>query len=184
MAQTLARVIAETGMRHSQVMRLTLPDIWLDHQPPVVFVNRPGKGGKPHWKPLTERGVEAFKLFIEKTAFGEFSQSSIYKSWKLACEDAKVPFFNLYRLRHTYATTLRAEGLDLADVQELVGHTSARTTERYAMVAPQKLVAALGALNRAWNRAEENVKRERVKRRRRTRDFYSRDTEPLAGSPT
>jgi integrase len=93
--------------------------------PPLVFVNRPGKGGKPHWKPLTERGIAAFKLFIEEEAFGDFSQSSIYKSWKLACEDAHVPFFNPYRLRHTYATTLRAEGLDLADVQELVGHSPA-----------------------------------------------------------
>jgi len=49
-------------------------------------------------------------------------------SWKLACEDADVPFFNPYRLRHTWATTLRSEGLDLADAQELIGHTRAKTT--------------------------------------------------------
>jgi integrase len=138
--KTLARIklIAETGMRHSQVTRLQPNDIWLDHDPLVVFVNQPGKNGKAHWKPLTQQGVAAFRLSIAKNAFGEFSQSSVYKSWKLACEDAEVPFFNPYRLRHTWATTLRAEGVDLADVQELVGHTSSRTTERYAMVAPHK----------------------------------------------
>lgn len=159
--KTLARlqVIAATGMRHSQVMRLEPHDIWLDNDPPVVVVNRPGKGGKAHWKPLTADGVEAFKLFIERAAFGSFSQSSVYKSWILACAEAGVPFFNPYRLRHTYATTLRAEGLDLADVQELVGHTSSKTTSRYAMVAPQKLMGALGALNRAWDRARANVDR-------------------------
>ncbi len=139
-------------------MRLRPSDILLDHDPSVVLVNHPGKSGKPHSKPLTESGVEAFRLFIEKKAFGEFSQSSVRKSWKLACEDAGVPFFNPYRLRHTWATTLRAGGLDLADVQELIGHTSARTTERYAMVAPHKLMGALGALNRAWTRARENVR--------------------------
>jgi|KBSSwiStaDraftv2_1062776.scaffolds.fasta_scaffold179254_2 integrase len=162
--KTLARVrvIAETGMRHSQVMRLQTHDVWLDNEPPVVLVNQPGKGGRPHWKPLTQEGVTAFRLFIAKNAFGEFSQSSIYKSWKLACEDAQVPFFNPYRLRHTWATTLRAEGMDLADVQELVGHVSARTTERYALVAPQKLMGALGALNQAWARARANVQRERA----------------------
>jgi hypothetical protein len=77
----------------------------------------------------------AFRLFIEKNAFGNFSQSSIYKSWKLACEDAGMPFFNPYKLGHTWATVLRAEGMDLADVQELLGHTSAKTMARYAMVA-------------------------------------------------
>ena len=88
-------------------------------------------------------------MFVEKEAFGAFSQSSVYKSWKLACQNAGVPFFNPYRLRHTWATTLRAGGMDLADVQELVGHTSAKTTERYAMVAKDKLMGALGALDHA-----------------------------------
>jgi integrase/recombinase XerD len=162
--QTLARlrVIAETGMRHSQVMRLEPTDIWLDHQPPVVAVNRPGKGGKPHWKPLTERAVDAFRLFVDKKAFGRFSQSSLYKSWKLACEDAGVPFFNPYRLRHTWATTLRAGGLDLADVQELIGHTSARTTERYAMVATHKIWGAVSVLDSAYTKARSNIDRQRA----------------------
>jgi len=149
-------------MRHSQVMRLQRQDIWLENDPPVVLVNQAGKGGKPHWKPLTADGVDALKLFIEQDAFGRFSQSSVYKSWKQACEDAEIPFFNPYRLRHTWATTLRAGGMDLADVQELIGHTSARTTERYAMVAPQKLMGAQGALDRAWQRARVNVEKART----------------------
>lgn len=95
--KTLARtrVIAATGMRHSQVMRLQRQDIWLENDPPVVLVNQAGKGGKPHWKPLTADGVDALKLFIEKDAFGRFSQSSVYKSWKQACEDAKFRFSTL-----------------------------------------------------------------------------------------
>ena len=157
--KTLARtrVIALTGMRHSQVGRLTREDIWLDHDPPLVIVNRPGKNGKPHWKPLTAEAVEAFRLFIDKDVFGKFSASSVYKSWKLACEEAAVPFFNPYRLRHTYATTLRAGGMDLADVQELVGHTSAKTTARYAMVSASKLMTARGTLDTAWQKARVNV---------------------------
>jgi integrase len=101
-------------------------------------------------------------LFIEKDAFGPFSRSSVYKSWKLACLDADVQFFNPYRLRHTWATTLRAGGLDLADVQELIGHTSARTTERYAMVATQKIMGAVGALDRAYTKARSNVDKQRA----------------------
>ena len=170
---------------------LARQDIWLEHDPPVVFVNQAGKGGKPHWKPLTESGVEEFKLFIEKGALGEFSQSSIQSPWKLACEDADVPFFNPYKLRHTWATTLRAEGMDLADVQELVGHTSAKTTARYAMVAPQKLVGALDALNRAWSRARDNIEKARNEASRgtnrvagATRPMRNRSVIRVIGSPS
>jgi site-specific recombinase XerD len=70
---------------------------------------------------------------------------------KLACEEAGVPFFNPYKLRHSYATALRAQGMDLADVQELMGHKSAKTTQRYAMVAPKKLAAAAEMLHQAWH---------------------------------
>ena len=164
--KTLARckVIALTGMRHSQVGRLMREDIWLDQDPPLVIVNKPGKDGKPHWKPLTAEAVAAFRLFIENDAFGKFSASSVYKSWKLACEEAGVTFFNPYRLRHTYATTLRAGGMDLADVQELVGHTSSKTTARYAMVSAPKLMTARTTLDSAWERAKTNVENARQSR--------------------
>lgn len=129
----------------------------------MVYVGQPGKDGHTHWKPLTEGGVTAVRLFVEHQAFGEFSQASVYKSWTLACKDADVPFFNPYRLRHTWATTLRAGGLDLADIQVLIGHTSAKTTARYAKVSPHKLMGALDALTSAWARARANVDHEREK---------------------
>ena len=154
--KTLARskVIALTGMRHSQVMRLESDHIFIEAESPYVVVADPGKDGEPHVKPLTPDGVEAFRLFVGRKAWGKFSQSSLYKSWKLACHDAEVPFFNPYKLRHSYATALRAEGVDLADVQTLLGHKSPKTTARYAGVAPHKLLAAASALQRAWGSAE------------------------------
>jgi hypothetical protein len=35
--------------------------------------------------------LEAFKLFIAAEAWGEFSQSSVYESWKLACKEQLTP---------------------------------------------------------------------------------------------
>ena len=87
-------------------------------------------------------------------AFGDFSAQSVYKSWKQACAEADVPFFNPYKLRHSYATALRAEGMDLADVQQLLGHKSAKTTERYAAVAPHKLAQASEFLSKSWARGK------------------------------
>jgi integrase len=94
-------------------------------------------------------------------AFGQFSQSSLYRSWKLACDDGGVTFFNSYRLRRTWATTLRAGRGDLADVQALIGNTSARTTERYPMATPAKLLRAAEVLGRAQASAREHVENEK-----------------------
>jgi integrase len=135
-------------------MRLEPDHLFLDDENPYVLVVDPGKGGESHVKPLTPEGVEAFRLFTAREAWGQFSQSSLYKSWKLACEDAEIKFFNPYKLRHSYATALRGEGVDLADVGTLLGHKSPKTTARYAGVAPHKLTAAAKALQRAWNRRE------------------------------
>ena len=69
--KTLARakVIALTGMRHSQVMRLESDHIFIEgEESPYVVVVDPGKDGEPHVKPLTPEGVEAFRLFSEKKA--------------------------------------------------------------------------------------------------------------------
>ncbi len=153
--ETLARVrlIALTGMRHSQVMRLSREDFVLDAEIPYIVVADPGKDGEPHIKPLTQEGVNAARLFVRVGCFGRFSQSSVYKSWKRACEDAHVAFFNPYKMRHAYATALRAEGMDLADVQTLLGHKSARTTQRYAAISPSKFANAAKLIDRAWNRA-------------------------------
>jgi integrase/recombinase XerC len=109
-----------------------------------------GKGGKTHWKPLTSDGVAAFRLFLRVGAVGPFSTSSFYKSWMLACKAANVAPFNPYKLRHSYATLLRRAGADIADIQELLGHKSPKTTQRYAMVVPEKLVAATQRVEKAW----------------------------------
>ena len=148
---TLARllVFAYTGMRPSQMMRIDPASHLVLGEQPMVFVP-PGKGGRAHWKPLTPGGVAAFRLFVNSGAQGPFSVSAFDKSWLRACQDAGVDRFNPYKLRHSYATLLRRGGMDLADVQELLGHTDSKTTARYAAVIPEKLNAARAAFQKGW----------------------------------
>lgn len=151
--KTLARALAlaHTGMRPSQMMRMD-PELhirpYLDDDVAMVEVPS-GKGGKAHWKPLTKDGIAAFRLFLRVEAQGQFSTSSFYKSWMKACDNANVTRFNPYKLR-SYATLLRRAGADIADIQELLGHKSPKTTQRYAMVVPEKLVAATRRAEEEW----------------------------------
>lgn len=150
--ETLARALCltYTGTRPSQLMRVDLANhLLLDQTPPMVFIPA-GKRGKAHWKPLTAGGVMAFRLLVNSQGGGAFSTSAFYKSWIKACKDADVTPFNPYKLRHSYATLLRRGGMDLADVQQLLGHTNAKTTSRYAAVIPEKLTASVEAFEKGW----------------------------------
>lgn len=155
--KTLARalVLAHTGMRPSQLMRV---DSEMNVRPflnaPQPFAQVPsGKDGNPVELPLNMFGVDAFRLFLRVGAAGSFSTQAFYKSWMLACDRANVQRFNPYRLRHSFATLHRRAGADLADVQEMLGHTTSKVTQRYAHVVPEKLAASAQRTEEMWRQA-------------------------------
>ena len=63
-----------------------------------------------------------------------------------ALERAKIRRGSPHDMRHTAASWLVAAGVDLYRVQELLGHESFRTTQRYAHLAP----SAFDAITAAW----------------------------------
>jgi site-specific recombinase XerC len=61
-------------------------------------------------------------------------------------KNAKVEDFTWHCLRHTFASNLVMQGVDIRTVQELMGHKTIQMTLRYAHLAPQHQLAAVQRL--------------------------------------
>lgn len=63
-----------------------------------------------------------------------------------------------HSLRHTYASWLVMEGVDLYKVKELLGHKDLKMTQRYAHLAPDSLRGAVNILEKALQPKKEEGK--------------------------
>ena len=126
------RLMHWTGMRPSQMGRLTRADFHLAD--PVPYVNVPrGKGGRLAAIPLVDDALTAVHDFISADAFGPWSTQSANKAIHAAAQKAQRHPFTVYQIRHSFATWLRHAGADLADIQDLYGHSTPATTRIYAV---------------------------------------------------
>ena len=65
------------------------------------------------------------------------------KAWEGIVADAKLENFRFKDLRHTFASWLVQGGVDLYVVKDLLCHSSIKTTEVYAHLAPDQKAAAV-----------------------------------------
>ncbi|MYD87981.1 MAG: phage integrase family protein [Acidobacteria bacterium] len=151
------RLMHWTGMRPSQMGRLRPEDFRLDEPTPFVAVPR-GKGGRLAAVPLVGEGLDAARDFMALRAYGRWSCPSANRALARAARSAGRPPFTVYQIRHSFATGLRRTGSDVADIQDMYGHTDPETTMIYAPPQLQKHAAAIERLQRA-DRAPAPVRR-------------------------
>ena len=142
------RLMHWTGMRPSQMGRLRSENFRLDEPTPFVVVPR-GKGGRLAAVPLVGEGLDAAREFLAIRAYGRWSCPSANRALARAARHAGRPPFTVYQIRHSFATGLRRTGSDVADIQDLYGHTDPETTMIYAPPLLQKQAAAIERLQRA-----------------------------------
>ena len=132
------------GLRLGEVLALTPADI--DSKRMALYV-RSGKGKKDRGLPLPESFLlllrEQFREFRPVTFIFEgqhpgepYSERSLQMVVKQAASRAGIlrPIL-LHMLRHSYATHLMEAGTDTRIIQDLLGHSSIKTTEIYTHVA-------------------------------------------------
>ena len=63
--------------------------------------------------------------------------------------------FRIHNMRHTFGTTLAANGVDVRTIQELMGHSDMKTTMIYLHAAPNRMSNALECLGLDGSTEEE-----------------------------
>ena len=152
--RALLELLYATGCRASEVSTLELTDVRLGES----FCTCRGKGNKERVVPLGRRAVAAIRGWLERArpAFAarrpgvawvllssRGNRLSRMRIWEIVREHAVAagipPDIGPHTLRHSFATHLVAGGVDLRHVQEMLGHASIATTQRYTHVDAGRL---------------------------------------------
>jgi len=145
-AADLFAVLADTGMRLMEAVDLQARDVDLAGNAIRIWKN---KADTPRSVPMTDRvraiigprlGQEKVFLFTDQA---QVSRVWAYVRRALPWAADACP----HTFRHTTASRLVQNGVDLYTVQRMLGHSTIRVTERYAHLAPENLQAAAKVLN-------------------------------------
>ncbi|HQB39478.1 MAG TPA: tyrosine recombinase XerC [Deltaproteobacteria bacterium] len=148
------RAILETlyssGLRVSELTGLNIGD--LDLTGGMVRVM--GKGGKERIVPLGSKAIAAIQDYLSSRSelsgsgplFLNTRGARIHRRSVTRIVDAHVMKIAAFKrisphvLRHTFATHMLEGGADLRAIQELLGHASLSTTQKYTHVSIDKLM--------------------------------------------
>lgn len=141
-----AKVLLWTGIRgNSELAKMTPEHLRLEER--CCYVPT-GKGStRLRLVPLNEQGIAAWNEFSAVNAWGPYDKGALLNAVRRAGKKAGLPNLRAYDVRHSIATAYLRAGADLADVQELLGHTTPRMTRRYAPFQRAKLDAAARVLD-------------------------------------
>ncbi len=159
-SKTKARLtlMAYTGLPPRTIMRLRPGDVRWDAGAVFIQGRRKGKGTKGQTIPLTSAGLEALRRFDELHCWGPFSTSSVWMSFQRACAKLDLKGLRPYDLRHSFGTAVYAATGDLRATQQLLGHASRTTTDRYTLAAvPGRLKVAVGQVEKLQRRKKVAV---------------------------
>jgi integrase/recombinase XerD len=150
-----ATMMYSCGLRISEALGLEVADI--DSARMVVMV-RAGKGNKDRHVPLPQRTLELlrdyWRVYRPKTRLLVIKDGRplTYESVRYFLKDAVqqsgiAKRISCHTLRHSYATNLMEQGLDVRVIQGLLGHRSLKTTTLYLHMTQNVMQSVQEAVN-------------------------------------
>lgn len=154
--RTICELLYASGIRISELIALDLDHLDLDNR----LIRVMGKGKKERIVPIHQACAELLKVWLIKyrpeLANDPLEDKALFVGERGERIHARVVRATLsrlgrclginrplhpHRLRHAYATHMLESGADLRGIQELLGHATISTTERYTEVDLSSIMA-------------------------------------------
>ncbi len=124
----------QTAMRRSEIFKLKWSNIDFEYEIIELLETKSGKSRKipissKMMKVLEEAKNGTEYVFINKDT--GLPYNDIKKSFHTVLKKAEIKDFRFHDFRHTAATRMLEKGADIRTVQEILGHSSVKVTERY-----------------------------------------------------
>jgi integrase/recombinase XerD len=150
--RAMIELLYGSGLRISELLELKLSDLHIH----MGFLNILGKGNKERIVPIGAEGTYALKRYLDKSRpyikktpgdivfvnsrGNAMSRVGFYKVLKtLSIKAGIMKDISPHTLRHSFASHLLENGVDLRVVQELLGHEDISTTQVYTHITKKKL---------------------------------------------
>jgi len=155
--KALLGLLYATGLRVAEVAALTVEDI--DSQRMVVRVGH-GKGNEDRYVMLSPKVLELLRgywrtyrptgwLFAGDVAGRHLNTRTVQRACELAGRAAGLAkAVTPHVLRHTFATHLLEDGVNVRTIQVLLGHRSLQTTARYLAVSMEAVTGTVSPFDR------------------------------------
>lgn len=174
--RALLETLYSTGARVSELVALDIGDV----REPEGLVRLQGKGRKERIVPIGEMALDAIRcyrvslplqssgvppraLFCNQRG-GRLTSRSVARIVTRYSSRLAGGAVSPHTLRHSFATHLLDEGADLRSIQEMLGHASLSTTQRYTHVATDQLLAVYDRAHPRAGRATDGRPAKREKR--------------------
>jgi site-specific recombinase XerD len=138
-----------TGLRQDELLSLEWSRVNLFRRTILIQIT---KNGKPKTLPLNRIALDILKkkaeekvlsikndLVFVSNAGTKINKRNLTRAFVLALKRAMVKDFTFHCLRHTFATRLAQNGVDIYKIAKLLGHKDLKMTQRYSHHCPDSL---------------------------------------------
>ncbi len=164
--RAILELLYSSGLRVSELVGLNLDQLNSD----LGIVRVMGKGRKERIVPVGVKALEALKVYLEERGVsrgedpmfinhlgGRLTARSVGRLVKRYTRHSGIfRKVSPHCLRHTFATHLLDAGADIREIQEMLGHASLSTTQKYTHVSMGRLMEVY---DRAHPRSFRNADR-------------------------
>ncbi len=148
--QAILELLYSSGLRVSELVGLNWNQLDMD----LGLVSVMGKGRKERIVPVGTKAVRALEAYLEQRGMqgadepvfvnslgGRLTARSVGRLMKKYARHSGIfRKASPHSLRHTFATHLLDAGADIREIQEMLGHSSLSTTQRYTHVSTGRLM--------------------------------------------